>query len=304
MALHAVKKPFLLKLGDTLGIIAPASPFDGDAFDQGITELNTMGFATKLADGIFERQGYLAGSDAQRLAQIHAMLTDKEVHGIICARGGFGSLRILADLDYDLFLKQTKAFIGFSDITALHAVLQEKVGWVSIHGPMVTSLARSDGITRQAFSDLLTGQSPGHLDLTGARCLQGGRAEGILKGGNLSTLCHMVGTPFAGDFKGAILLLEDTGEPLYRIDRMLTQMKLAGAFDGLAGLILGTFDNCGTREQIEALVQAHFVSASIPIVTRAPVGHGERNLPIPLGIGARLDASKVELVYMEKVFAG
>jgi muramoyltetrapeptide carboxypeptidase len=300
MARHLLMKPHALKPGDTLGIVAPASPFDGDAFERGTDLLHRMGFVTKTAAGVFARNGYLAGTDAQRVAQLHAMLADDQVQGIMCARGGFGALKILADLDYGLFRENVKPFIGFSDMTALHLVLQQQAGWVTFHGPMVTTLARCDDATQQAFYDTLTGQSQDRFDLSQARCLQTGEAQGALMGGNLSTLCHLVGTPFAGCFKNAILLLEDTGEAPYRIDRMLTQMKLAGAFDGLVGLVLGTFDHCGSSEEIEALMLSHFGPMAIPIVAAAAVGHGDRNLTLPLGILARLDAAASELIFLEK----
>lgn len=304
MAHHASMKPHLLKPGDTLGIVAPASPFDGDAFEQGTTLLHRMGFNTKIASDIFAHQGYLAGTDSQRIAQLHAMLVDDQVQGIICARGGFGTLRILSDLDFDLFRKNAKPFIGFSDITALHSVLQKKAGWVTFHGPMVTTLTRVDDASQQSFYDTLTGTGPDHFDLTQARCLNPGSARGTLMGGNLTTLCHLLGTPFACGFKDAILFLEDTGEAPYRIDRMLTQMKLAGAFDGIAALVLGSFEKCGAIDEIEALVQAHFSPMAIPIVTGAALGHGQRNLTLPLGISARLDAVEQTLVFLEKAFDG
>lgn len=304
MAHHPLLKPHCLAPGDTIGIVALSSPFNHDAFEQGIAVLHEMGFATHVAPGAFDTHGYLAGTDAQRIAQLHNMLADDQVKGIVCARGGYGTLRILADVDYDLCRKHAKPFIGFSDITALHLALHQHAGWVTFHGPMVTTLARSDAVTRQAFYDTLTDQIPSHLDLNQARRLFSGTAEGRLMGGNLATLCHMVGTPRAGNFSGAILLLEDIGEAPYRIDRMLTQMTLAGVFDGLAGLMLGTFENCGRSDDLDSLMKAHFEPMGIPVVTGAAIGHAGCNLTLPLGIKARLDADRVTLEYLESVFDG
>lgn len=302
MARQHLLKPRRLKPGDTIGIIAPASPFDSDTFEQGRTILHEMGFATKIAEGLFDRQGFLAGKDAQRMAQLHAMLSDDQVQAIVCARGGYGTLRILTKLDYELCRKKTKPFIGFSDITAMHLALQKRAGWVTFHGPMVTTLARCDDATRQSFYHMLTGQGSDRLVLDHARCIQPGLVQGMLVGGNLTTLCHLVGTPFAGDYKGTILLLEDTGEAPYRIDRMLTQMKLAGAFDGLAGVVLGSFEKCGATNEIDDLVNRHFGTLGIPVVAGAAVGHGDRNLTLPLGIKVSLDAAKSELIYLEQAF--
>lgn len=302
MARHTILKPHCIKPGDTIGIVAPASPFGRDAFDKGTAILHDMGFSTKMGSGVFDRQGYLAGTDAQRVKQLHAMLVDDQVQAIVCARGGYGTMKLLADLDYGLCRQHIKPFIGFSDITALHLALQQNAGWVTFHGPMVTTLAQGDDLSRQALYDTLTGQVRQHCDLAQARCLQSGVSQGRLAGGNLATLCHLVGTPFAGNFEGAILLLEDTGEAPYRIDRMLTQMTLAGAFDGLAGVVLGTFDNCGAPDDLDALMQSHFSAMGIPVVAWAGVGHGERNLTLPLGINVRLDADHTKLEFLERAF--
>lgn len=303
MAQHLLK-PHPLKPGDTIGIVAPASPFDDAAFQAGRAVLHEMGFATKIASGLFERQGFLAGEDPHRIAQLHTMWADDTVQAIICARGGYGSMRILSQLDYDCGGNNAKPFIGFSDITALHLTLQQQAGWVTFHGPMVTSLARCDDASRQSFFDTITGQHVDRFNLDGARALFGGRAQGRLVGGNLATLCHLVGTPFAGRFNGAILLLEDTGEAPYRVDRMLTQMALADAFQGLEGVVLGTFDNSGHDETIDDLMRAHFSPLGIPVLAGAAIGHGRSNLTLPLGIEARLDADASKLIFQEHAFDG
>lgn len=303
MARHLLK-PNPIKPGDTIGIVAPASPFDPDAFEAGRAVLHDMGFTTKMANGLFERQGFLAGKDAHRLTQLHTMLVDDTVQAIICARGGYGTLRILSQLDFGQCGDNAKPFIGFSDITALHLTLQQQADWVTFHGPMVTSLARCDDASRQSFFLTMTGQHAGGFDLTGSRCLHEGTAQGRLVGGNLATLCHLVGTPYAGQFNGTILLLEDTGEAPYRIDRMLTQMALAGAFKGLAGVVLGTFDKCGKPETIDEIMRAHFSPLGIPVVAGAAVGHGVCNLTLPLGIQVQLDTDPATLIYQEHAFDG
>jgi muramoyltetrapeptide carboxypeptidase len=288
-----------LKAGDTIGIVAPAGPFDRELFAQGIAIIQSMGFETKTDERIFSSSGYLAGTDSARAAQFIAMVADRQVQAVMSARGGYGALRIMQALDYRQIGTAAKAFTGFSDMTALHRAIYLKSGLVTFHGPMVTTLARSDEATRLSWYRALTEPVAPPIDLSRARVLKSGIAQGVLTGGNLATLCHLTGTCFGAGFQGHILLLEDIGEAPYRIDRMLTQMKMAGLFDGLAGLVLGSFEDCGSDEEIDALVLERFQDWSIPIVSGAPIGHGRSNWTVPLGIAARLDTAKGELVFVE-----
>ena len=295
-------RPHRLKPGDTIGIVAPSGPFDGDRFDRGIALIEEMGFATRFEESIFSRKGYLAGGDEQRAARFNAMVADDRVRAIMSARGGYGSMRMLDGLDYGAITAAAKPFIGFSDVTALHRAFFLRSGLVTFHGPMVTTLAGSDETSRLSWYQTLTEPLKAPLDLAGARTLNPGIVRGRLTGGNLATICHLTGTTVGAGFQGCILMLEETGEALYRIDRMLTQMKMAGLFDGMAGLILGSFDNCGPVDGIEALVMEIFDGWDIPIVSGAPVGHGRSNWTVPLGLEARLDASRRELVFTEQTF--
>jgi muramoyltetrapeptide carboxypeptidase len=295
--------PQALKAGDTIGIVAPAGPFDEDLFDAGLSVIRDMGFGTKVNEGISERHsGYLAGDDFHRAAQFNAMVTDEQVQAVMCARGGYGVLRILDLLDYDALASFAKPVIGFSDITALHRAILLRTGLKTFHGPMVTTLARSDQTSLGAWYESLTGR----FDLVPAfskmRVLKHGAAEGVLTGGNLATLCHLVGTQYGAPFSEAILLLEDVGEAPYRIDRMLTQMKLAGMFDGLKGLVVGTFEDCGPADALDALITERFVDMDIPIVSGAPIGHGIENLTVPLGVKVGLHTQGPELTLLEPVF--
>jgi muramoyltetrapeptide carboxypeptidase len=290
-------KPRRLKPGDTIGVVAPASPFEREDLERGLAVLHSLGFATRLADGVFERNEYLAGSDRQRAAQLYAMFRDTDVDAVMCARGGFGSLRILALLDYDLVRAHPKPFIGFSDITALHQAFFQRTGLVTFHGPMVCTLADSDDQTRSAWKKVLcSGGLP--PPAAGLRVVQPGRSRGTLVGGNLATLCHLVGTPFAAKYANCILFIEETGEMPYRLDRMLVQMKLAGCFDRVAGLVLGSFKACGELEKIERQVRQIF-DETVPIVAGLAAGHATPNLTLPLGITADLDAEKGELAFVE-----
>jgi muramoyltetrapeptide carboxypeptidase len=295
-------RPQRLHAGDTLGIVAPAGPFDQDAFEQGIAVIRNMGFATKSDPRIFSREGYLAGSDVSRAAQVNAMVADTEIKAVICARGGYGSLRILEALDYAAIGASAKAIMGFSDITALHRAVLLRSSLVTLHGPMVTTLPNCDEESLNAWYRALTEPTAPPMDLSHARVLKAGKAEGVLTGGNLATLCHLTGTAWGEDFGGRILLLEEIGEAPYRIDRMLTQMKMAGLFAGLAGLVLGSFENCGFTDEIDALVRELFSDMSFPIVSGIPVGHGRSNWTLPLGVAARLDTAAGELRFIEPTF--
>jgi muramoyltetrapeptide carboxypeptidase len=297
-----IARPHRLNAGDTIGIVAPAGPFDRAVFEQGVGMIQSMGFATKTDPRIFAREGYLAGTDASRAAQVNAMVADNEVKAVICARGGYGSLRLLEALDFAAIGSSAKAIVGFSDITALHRAILLRSSLVTLHGPMVTTLPRCDENSRISWYRTLTEPVTPPLDLSHARVLKPGKAEGVLSGGNLATLCHLTGTSVGTGFGGQILLLEEIGEAPYRIDRMLTQMKLAGLFAGLAGLVLGSFEDCGSMDAIDALVLERFADVPIPIVSGAWVGHGRSNWTVPLGVASRLDTAAGELRFLEPTF--
>lgn len=292
-------KPPRLMPGATIGIVSPASPFKKETLEQGVAILQAMGFRIRLAEGLFHAEGYLAGTDAQRAAQLHDMFRDDAVDAVICARGGFGSLRLLSLLDYDLIGSNPKPFIGFSDITALHQALFMKTGLVTFHGPMVCTLHHSDEPSRTGWQHALARDRPMRFQAEAGHLIRPGKAEGVLVGGNLSNLCHLIGTPFACTYRGCILFVEETGEALYRIDRMLTQMKLAGCFQGMTGLVLGSFEACGPQAEIRDLIDRLFADASMPIMAGLPAGHGDRNLTFPLGLPAAMDADAGELIISE-----
>ncbi len=291
--------PARLMPGDTIGIVAPASSFDMEKFYSGITVLESMGFRTSVPDDLFIKNGYLAGPDAHRANLVNRFFADRRIKAIVCARGGYGSIRILSLLDFGSIRKNPKIFVGFSDISALLSVLYAKCGLVAFHGPMVTTLGDADQKTREAIFSVLSSDMKLEIRLENGVTIKHGLASGPVSGGNLTTLCHLVGTPFEPDFKGHILFLEDRGEEVYRIDRMLTQMKIAGCFDGLAGLILGSFEDCGTINEIVRIVDDIFKADPIPILAGFEAGHGRSNITIPMGLEATLDADRHLLSFHE-----
>lgn len=281
--------PSMLKRGDTIGIAAPASPFDINRFKKGISVLESMGFNVYSPEGIFYENGYLAGADHQRAAIINDLFSDKKIKAVFFARGGFGSMKLLPLLDYRVISKNPKILIGYSDISALLSALYKKCGLVSFHGPMVTTLGSASKKTMRAMLSVLTSQSDIKIKTNRAVILTPGKVSATLLGGNLSTLCHLTGTPYLPYFKGCILFIEDRGEPLYRIDRMLTHMKLAGCFNGLAGLATGSFTECGPVNEVYKLIQDLFKEFDIPVLAGLEAGHGKENITIPFGLKADLD---------------
>jgi muramoyltetrapeptide carboxypeptidase len=292
-------RPPRLKPGDTIGIVAPAGPFDPEKFMKGKTVLESMGFQTFFSEGIFQKHGFLAGTDIQRSDQVNRLFADPTVQAIFCARGWYGSMRILPFLDFETIQTHPKIFLGFSDISALLSVLYDQCNLVTFHGPVVTTLANATEKTLTALQTALT--SPAALEITpeNGTVIKQGVCSGLMAGGNLTTLCHLVGTSYAPNLKGKILLLEDVGEMPYRIDRMLTQMKLTGCFNEIAGLILGAFKECGHLNEIIDIFNNIFEDADIPILTGFDMGHGEHNLTIPMGLGATLDTDKKRLLFHE-----
>lgn len=278
--------------GDTIGIAAPASPFDIEFFYRGTDVLKDMGFNVRIPDDVFAKKGYLAGSDRHRAESLNRLFADTDIKAIICAKGGFGSVRILGFLDFETIRKNPKIFVGFSDVSALMWALYSRCWLVTFHGPVITTLGNADQETKDALLSLLLSDFMLEIKAENGITVRGGSASGPLAGGNLSTLCHLVGTPFAPVFRGHILFLEDRGEPSYKIDRMLFQMKLAGCFDGLAGLILGDFQDCGRTEEIFKIVNNIFKEYDIPILAGFEAGHGKRNLTVPMGLEVKFDADE------------
>ncbi len=286
---EASKKPSALMPGDLIGIAAPASPFNRETFEKGLMVLRSMGYQPYLPEGLFRYNGYLAGSDQHRADILSQLLIDPKIKGVVCARGGFGSIRMLPHLNFEKIALSPKVIVGFSDITALLTNLVSRCCWVVFHGPTITALGDADPNTLQGFRKALSEQNPVTLIAQDGKVIHAGCASGPLMAGNLTTLCHMVGTPFMPCLKGCILLIEDRGEAVYRIDRMLTQLKMAGCFDQLAALALGSFSECGKMAQVEAVVADIFSDAQIPIISGFGVGHDHRNITVPLGLNATLD---------------
>jgi muramoyltetrapeptide carboxypeptidase len=280
-----------LEPGDTVAVVAPASPFEPVLAWVGMGWL-AQRYRVRFDRGLFHRAGYLAGDDARRRGELARALEDPSVKAIIAARGGYGALRFVHTLDWSLLAERPRWIVGFSDITALH-VEASRVGVASIHGPHVTSLGRGDARARAAFLHALERPlSPRvYRDLP---ALSGGAASGPLYGGNLTLLhaCAAAGRLLVPE--GAVLLLEDVTERPYRIDRMLASLAVGGHLARASAVLLGEFTQCDPgpdRVPVERALADHLADLGVPVVAGLPVGHGLRNDPVVLGLPARVEAS-------------
>ena len=289
--------PPRLKAGDTIGIAAPASHFKKEPFKRGLAVLASMGFNVSVPDNLFVKEGFFAGSDQHRAELLNRLFADRNIGAIICARGGFGSIRLLPLLDFDTIRKNPKPFVGFSDITALLTVLYSKCGLITFHGPTLTTLGDATPKAKKVLLTAISTDAKLVITPKNGTIIRPGTASGVVFGGNLTTLCHLLGTPFESRFKGQLLFLEDRGEAPYRIDRMLTQMKLAGCFGGLKGLLLGSFKDCGRSSEIFRIVKDIFKDDEIPILAGFEIGHLKSNITIPVGLSATLNTDRQELVF-------
>ncbi|MBF0230672.1 MAG: LD-carboxypeptidase [Desulfamplus sp.] len=309
------KTPPPLKTGDTIGVCAPSGSFEHDRFNIGINRLKSMGFNLYIPSAIYEKKRYLAGEDKLRADVINSLFEMRDIKAIICARGGFGAMRLLNYIDYDLIARNPKLFVGFSDITALLVTISERAMIKVVHGPVVTSLADTNEATLQSLYEQLTSSydlnisfysqnlqekekapsassSYNWLSLNAEKTLRKGVASGKLTGGNLTTLCHLTGTAFQPNFDGSILFLEDLGEPPYKIDRMLTQMKLAGMFSGVKGVIVGSFEGYGHQEFLDEIILEIFDNPEVPIVVGVDAGHGKTNISMRFATMVEINAGK------------
>lgn len=294
-----LRKPWALRPGGTIGIAAPAAAVDPAKLAAGEERLRKAGFTVVRRPDLLARHRYLAGDDARRAGELMELVADPRVDAIVCARGGWGSPRILNRLDAGAIRAARKPLVGFSDLTALLLWQRRVAGLVGFHGPMLDRGGDLRDEELDALVAALTGA--GHTTWRGSAG-GGGRAEGRLVGGSLTMIAASLGTPWAIDTRGAILLLEDTGERPYRIDRMLWQLRAAGCFARVAGIGLGRFDGCDeangsvtAAEVLRELVE----ELGVPWVEGLPFGHGAPNLTWPLGVRARLDGTRAELHVLE-----
>jgi muramoyltetrapeptide carboxypeptidase len=300
------RKPRALKPGDLIGVAAPAGPVDEERLTRGVAELERLGFAVRLADGVLERKGFTAGTVADRLAQLHGLVADPAVAAIACARGGAGTIQLLPHLDRDLLRDNLKVLLGYSDVTLLHLEM-ERLGLTSLHGPMVArELADGDtAYDRASLWHALTGEGrpyeSGPEDLV---TLAEGTGEGVLRGGCLSLLAAAAGTPWALRSVDAptILFLEDVDEKPYRIDRMLRQLRVSGALEGVTGVVFGDMKGCapGFDEdyQLEAILLEALEGLEVPIALGLSSGHtAHPNVTLPLGVRARLECVNGEACF-------
>ena len=278
----------------TIGVFAPSSPFPEDRYAAGKAVLEARGWSLVEPEGLDARQGYLAGGDDHRLGQFHRLLSDPAIDVLWAARGGYGAHRIAGQIDARAVQAASKPIVGFSDLCALHAVAQSRAGLISVHGPVITQLGTLPATDIDAVEAVLAGR-PVDVVADGP-AITGGLATGPVLGGCLSVIAPLIGTGLLPDLTGAILLLEDVGEASYRVDRLLTHLRGAGLFDRVAAVAVGDFVGCEARNpdepSVDAVLAERLGDLGVPVLTGLPFGHGHRNLAIPLGAVATLDADR------------
>ncbi|WP_026570755.1 S66 peptidase family protein [Sediminibacillus terrae] len=295
-----MKLPNRLKAGDTVGLIAPASPPNPANLEKGIAFIESLGLNVKIGEHSNDRYGYLAGTDANRLTELHEMFRDPRIAGIICMCGGYGTARIADKIDYQLIAANPKVFWGYSDITFLHTAFQQCSDMVTFHGPMVSSdigEAEFDPLSRQMFNQLF---EPTKIlyseEIAPLEVIAEGEAQGELTGGNLSLLCSTLGTPYEIETAGKLLLIEDIDEEPYRIDGMLNQLRLAGKLEQAAGIVVGDFKNAVPKKRknsltLEQVLNDYLADLGIPVVKGFRIGHCQPHVAVPLGVQANLSSS-------------
>jgi muramoyltetrapeptide carboxypeptidase len=306
--------PKQLKKGDTIGLVTPSGIITEEKLKEIVSKVENLGYKTYYKPSILSQFGYLAGTDEERAEELMHMFENKDVDAILCARGGYGAIRMLGLLDYDKIKANPKVFIGYSDITAIINAIYNKTGLVAFHGPVGTSTFNE--YSTESFNEILTkpkekykypyerekeSESDAEFDFY---TITSGKAEGELIGGNLSVIASMIGSAFELDFEGKIVYLEEVDEKTYSIDRMLTHLIQASNINKATGIVLGIFKG-GNKNELpafslkELLIQL-IQPLGIPSVYGFPFGHVENKMTIPNGINARFNADKKTLKLLEK----
>ena len=299
-------KPQRIRKGDTIGIISPASsPDDLTRIEKSVNYFEKLGYRVEVGKNVWKERGYLAGEDSERLDDFHAMFKNKNVKAIFCVRGGYGSGRLLDKINYKLIKENPKIFVGYSDITALQLAIFSHTGLVTFAGPMPAVDFWQDEVskfTEENFWRLITSNKKiGKLinpNGEGFYLLAKGKTEGRLLGGNLALITSLMGTKYLPSFKNSILLLEDIGEPPYRVDRFLNQLRLGNILHDTSGIILGRFVDCYENDTskktltLNQVITDYFEKLNKPVIYNFKHGHISENISIPFGLKCNLNASR------------
>jgi len=306
--------PERLKEGDVIGLITPGGPIEEEQLEETIKKLKTLGFDTYYEDSVLSQYGYFAGTDRERADELMNMFVNDDVDGIFCVRGGYGSIRVLDLLDFELIKQNPKVFMGYSDITALLTSIYEQTGLITFHGPL--GISPFNEFTLKSFKKIV--MNPGkHYKYPYKReentennpefdayTINSGKAEGELIGGNISVLDSMIGSKYEADFENKIVYLEEIEEKTYRVDKMLYHLLYATNLKKAIGIVMGVFSNCNINDEPrltlkEAIIDL-FKPLDIPISYGLPFGHIDTIVTIPNGIKARMNADKNTLRLLEK----
>ncbi|MGH7669165.1 MAG: S66 peptidase family protein [Gemmatimonadaceae bacterium] len=291
-----MNRPPPLSAGARVALVCPSGPLAGpDDLTRAEANARALGWEPVPGAAVLARDGYLAGTDEQRLDDFNGALRDDSIDGIWCVRGGYGAMRLLEGIAYDALRRHPKTLMGYSDITALHAAVGRRCDLVTYHAPVARAVLTP--FSRQSLERAVVQRVDSCGAAPGAATLRGGRAQGRLVGGNLALLAALAGTAFAPDYDGAIVVVEDVNEDVYRVERMLLTLRLGGAFAGCTGLVFGAFTNAperrpdhGGARPITAVLQELADRLRVPGVCGVPVGHLNDQWTVPLGMPARLDA--------------
>lgn len=308
-------KPEKLKHGDTVALVAPASPIPKDKFDIALKNIESLGLQVKYSKEVFNQYGFLAGTDSERLKDFASYLADPNIKAIWALRGGYGCTRLLPHLDMEQVLCNPKIIIGYSDLTALLNAIYECSGLVGFHGPVAISRPFTEytkdmvqktlfGSTKGMVIPYMEQTEPGEKFSAEKYVINPGKSEGVLVGGNLSLLAAMCGTPYLPDFTGKIVFLEDIGEKPYRIDRMIVQLLQAGNLRKAAGIVLGVFNDCLPDQGDKSLslretLELNLKPLKIPVMYGFTFGHVPDMCTFPIGINAAIDTEKFEIKLLE-----
>ncbi len=294
----------LLKKGDTIGLISPASITKEEDVILAIENLKSLGFNVKVGKNVGKKYFSFAGTDEEKIEDLHSMFEDKEVDGIVSLRGGYGCIRLLDRINYEIIKNNPKPFVGFSDLTALHMAFYTKCELQTFHGPMAVSnfgkLEVNKITLEDFFKNLTTNISGEAIGNSNIEFIAEGEVEGVLVGGNLSVLTSLIGSEFDLDYTDKILFLEDIAEPTYKIDKMLWQLKNMGVYKKIKGIILGDYNDCEKADEsymsLDEVFDSHFKNAKFPVIKNFQSGHCEPMYTLPLGRKVKISSKDKKVI--------